>query len=115
MGFMRAQNERFEKMQTQLNNDLKNTLADNKSLLQKLTDKDNRLLDVQRKYDDSKRNYYKLKEQYEKLRLESKAAGGKPEDPGDGLNSINGGMPVAQKYEQLKVKYRVSISSFILS
>jgi len=74
-----------------------------------------KLAEVQRKYDDSKKSYFKLKEDREKIKQEldkfkgssGGATAAAEKDGGDGQ------LDVSQKYEQLKIKYRVSSSLYV--
>ena len=54
-----------------------------------------------KKYEDYKKSYYKMKDERDKLKGEGTAGEAASKDP-----------DVAQKYESLKSKYRVSLDVF---
>lgn len=65
-----------------------------------------RLDETTKKYDDSKKAYFKSKEEREKLRQENEKF------KADGVKEleVSASVDTANKYEQLKIKYRVSVN-----
>jgi hypothetical protein len=63
---------------------------------------------VTKKYDDSKKAYFKSKEERERLRQEVDRfkQEGVPE------KEVNQNTDVKNRYEQIKIKYRVSVNLF---
>lgn len=61
---------------------------------------------MNKKYDDSKKAYFKSKEERERLRQEVERF------KSDGVkeSEVSGSTEVSNKYEQIKIKYRVSKS-----
>jgi len=71
---------------------------------------ENRLSEITKKYDDSKKAYFKSKEERERLRQEVdrfKSEGVKESE-------LSAAVEVSNKYEQIKIKYRVSQFSFTI-
>ena len=76
--------------------DLQKQVAQNKAQVEQISSLEGKLAELAKKYDECKRGYFKAKEERDKLRQE---LGGEPKvDQPD----------MAQKYESLKQKYRVS-------
>ena len=67
---------------------------------------ENRLSEINKKNDDSKKAYFKSKEERERLRQEVERF------KSDGVkeSEVSGSTDVSNKYEQIKIKYRVSKS-----
>lgn len=63
-----------------------------------------RISDLTKKYDDSKKAYFKSKEERERLRQEVE----KYKTEGVKESEVSPGTEIANKYEQIKIKYRVS-------
>jgi chromosome segregation ATPase len=74
----------------------------NKSQLEQISQLETRLSEVTKKYEEYKKSYYKTRDERDKLRAEY---GVKDEQKVEASD-------VAQKYESLKSKYRVSIVIF---
>jgi hypothetical protein len=74
------------------------------------TELDSRLSETTKKYDDSKKAYFKSKDERERLRQEVdryKSEGVKEQE-------VSASTEITHKYEQIKIKYRVSIFNPIL-
>lgn len=93
---LQAKYKQCEQTRQSLVSDLQKQVAQNKSLVEHISSLEGKLAELAKKYDECKRGYFKAKEERDKLRQE---LGGEPktEQP-----------DVAQKYESLKQKYRVS-------
>jgi hypothetical protein len=76
----------------------------------RVADLENRLSDTTKKYDDSKKAYFKSKEERERLRQEVERL----KSEGAKENEVSSNIEVSNKYEQLKIKYRVSNHAIIL-
>lgn len=76
---------------------------------QRCADLESRLADVTKKYDDSKKAYFKSKEERERLRQENERykSEGVPE------KEVSQNTDVKNRYEQIKIKYRVSLCALI--
>lgn len=70
----------------------------------RVTELEGRISDLTKKYDDSKKAYFKSKEERERLRQEVE----KFKTEGVKESEVSAGTEIANKYEQLKIKYRVS-------
>jgi len=85
--------------------DLKSQVAQNRQLVEQISQLEAKNSEINKKYEEYKKSYYKARDERDKLRSE---AGLKDDQKPESTD-------VAQKYESLKSKYRVSSDTLYIT